>query len=147
MGNVEMETELAFVLADRFCKAAGNELGQNEAVVKHRPCSANPQWAGMRGSTCSFALNGLGKSSLSISIPTPAFLPAFTGLFHVGISLGECTDKEFKRKIGQWPCYLAKKRVAKKRPLLVWQRNRESAVKPGIAARVVWKRFNKGQLE
>ena len=56
-----------------------------------------------------FALNALGKSSLTISIPTPAFLPAFAALFHVGISSKECTDKEFKRKIGQWTCYLAKK--------------------------------------
>lgn len=31
-----------------------------------------------------FALNALGKSSLSISIPTPAFLPAFTALFSCG---------------------------------------------------------------
>lgn len=56
-----------------------------------------------------FALNALGKSSLAISIPSPAFLPVFAALFHVGISSEACTDKEFKRKIGQWPCYLAKK--------------------------------------
>lgn len=29
-----------------------------------------------------FALNALGKSSLSVSIPIPAFLPAFAALFH-----------------------------------------------------------------
>jgi len=101
MGNVEMETAVAFVLADRFYKAAGNKLGQNGAVVKHRPCSAKPKWTGRREALAVFALNALGKSSLTISIPTPVFLPAFAVLFCVDISSEECTDKEFKRKIGQ----------------------------------------------
>lgn len=109
---------MAFVLADRFCKAAGNELGQNGAVVKALLYKSKVDR--QEGKHLHFFfLNASGKSSLTISIPTPVFLPAFAALFHVGISSKECTDKEFRRKIGQWPCYLAKKRVARKRPLLV----------------------------
>lgn len=44
---------MGFILTD-VVKTEGNELGQNEAAVNHRPRSTNPNWAGKMQSNCSF---------------------------------------------------------------------------------------------